>query len=280
MVGPLRLRAAHVVSVHDVIWLRVPDPAQRVTQTVWRVVVPPVARRADRVLTGSQASRADVADALHVPLDRIDVVYHGGGTPPGPATPEDELRRKLNLGDARIVLTVSAKKKHKNLLRLVRAMAIVRERFPDAVVVLPGNPTPHEDELRAEAARLGIADAIVLPAYVSPEDLEGLYKAASAFVLPSLIEGFGLPILEAFERDVPIASARATSLPEVAGDAARYFDPHDEADIAAALVELLGDEQRRTELIALGRAQRARFDWRRAGEETLEVYERTLRARR
>jgi glycosyltransferase involved in cell wall biosynthesis len=280
MVGPLRLRAAHVLMVHDLIWMRVPDPAQRVTQTVWRVVVPPVARRADRVLTLSDASRDDIARLLRVPRERIDVVAPGGGTGRGPVTPAAELRERFQLEDGPLVLTVSAKKRHKNLLRLVRAMATVRERFPGAVVVMPGNPTPHEDELRAEAARLGIADALRLPAYVSPPDLEGLYQAAECFVFPSLMEGFGLPVLEAFERGVPVACARASSLPEVAGDAVRYFDPEDESEMAAALVELLADPPRRAELVRLGHERRARFSWRSTAEQTLEVYERALAARR
>jgi glycosyltransferase involved in cell wall biosynthesis len=115
-----------------------------------------------------------------------------------------------------------------------------------------------------------------MPEYVSAEDLEGLYRAARVFVFPSLMEGFGLPVLEAFERGVPVACANASSLPEVAGDAASYFDPHDEHAMADALVELMNDERKRAELIERGHAQRARFDWRRTAEQTLEVYEMAL----
>ncbi len=103
------------------------------------------------------------------------------------------------------------------------------------MLVLPGYPTAHESELRARAAALGVADDVRFPAWLSSAELEGLWAIARAFVFPSLYEGFGLPVLEAMARGVPVACSNASSLPEVAGDAALLFDPHDEAAIAAAL---------------------------------------------
>src|SRR5262249_39173143 len=161
----------------------------------------------------------------------------------------------LELGDGPVLLTVSAKRPHKNLLRLLEAVALLEER---PVVVMPGYATPHEAELRSRAAELGLR--AVFPAWVSAEDLEGLYALATAFVSPSLAEGFGLPVLEAMARGVPVACSDATSLPEVAGDAALLFDPHDPQAIADALRRIPGEAAR---LRAAGLARVAEFTWER-----------------
>ena len=281
LTAPLRTRAVNVVTLADVTWIKLPDPGEMTTVRVWRALVPPVARRADRLIAISQAGKDDIVEHLRVPAERIDVVLPGAGTgATAVPTPEGELRAAHDLGAGPIVLAVSAKKAHKNLARLVEAMATVHARVPDAVLVLPGNPTAHEDELRAEAARLGIASAVRFPAYVSAEDLEGLYKAASCFVLPSITEGFGLPVLEAQRRHVPVAASNTSSLPEAGGDGARYFDPFDVADIAAAIVELLEDRDTAARLVAAGERHAAAFTWERAAEGTLDSYERAWHEQR
>jgi glycosyltransferase involved in cell wall biosynthesis len=128
-----------------------------------------------------------------------------------------------------------------------------------------------------EAAQLGIGDGVSFPPYVDAADLEGLYAAASCFVFPSLREGFGLPILEAMRRGVPVATAKASSLPEVGGEAVRYFDPCSETEIADALIELLEDGALAERLAVLGRERAAQFTWEAAGLATLESYDRALR---
>jgi glycosyltransferase involved in cell wall biosynthesis len=275
LTAPLRTRAVNVVTLADVTWIVAPDPGEAGTVRLWRVLVPPVARRADRVITLSQAGAEHVVEHLRVPRERIDVVALAAGVS-GRAQPTDAaaLRARLHLGEGPLILTVSAKKVHKNLRRLVEAMPAVLARRPDAVLAMPGNPTQHERELRALAASLGIAASVVFPAYVDAPDLEGLYGLASCFVFASLNEGFGIPILEAMRRGVPVACSRASALPEVAGDAARYFDPLDVADIARALIELLVDRALAERLVVRGYEREATFTWRAAAQGTLESYAR------
>jgi glycosyltransferase involved in cell wall biosynthesis len=275
LTAPLRTRAVNVVTLADVTWIVAPDPGEAGTTRLWRVLVPPVARRADRVITLSEAGAEHVVEHLRVPRGRIDVVPLAAGVSDR-ARPTDpaELRARLELGAGPVILTVSAKKVHKNLRRLVQALPAVVARWPDAVLVMPGNPTAHEDELRALAASLGIAANVAFPAYVDAPDLEGLYGLARCFVFASINEGFGIPILEAMRRGVPVACSRASSLPEVSGDAARYFDPLDVADIGGALVELLADRGLADELAARGREREASFTWEAAAEGTLESYAR------
>jgi glycosyltransferase involved in cell wall biosynthesis len=289
MTAPLRMRAVSVVTLADVTWIVAPDPGEAATVRVWRMVVPPVARRADRLIAFSQAGAEHIVQYLRVPRERIDVVPLAAGGRPSPSpvsgtasgtnivappTPADELRRRFGLGEGPVVLSVSAKKAHKNLERLLRAMALVVERHPDAVLVLPGNPTEHERELRELARELGIAANVAFPAYVDAPDLEGLYALAQCFVFASVNEGFGIPLLEAMRRGVPVACSRASSLPEVAGEAARYFDPLSVPDIAAALSELLSNPVLAARLMALGSKQEAGFTWQATAEGTLESYAR------
>ncbi len=280
LTAPLRTRAVSVVTLADLTWIVAPEPGEAATMRLWRVIVPPVARRADRVLALSEAGAQHVVEHLHVPRERIDVVaLASGGSDLLAPTPALELRARLGLGDGPVVLTVSAKKANKNLPRLIRAMVGVRGRCPGAVLVMPGNPTPHERELRALAAELGVSDGVVFPEYVDAGDLEGLYALASCFVFASINEGFGIPILEAMRRGVPVACSRASALPEVAGDAARYFDPYDVHDIADALLDLLCDGALAAELVARGREREAGFTWQATARGTLDCYARAWRER-
>jgi glycosyltransferase involved in cell wall biosynthesis len=194
------------------------------------------------------------------------------------ATPEAELRTRLSLGDRPVVLSPSAKRPHKNLARLLHALAaIAPARRPR--LVIPGYPTPYEAELRALASTLGIAADVRMPAWVPAADLEGLYALAAAVVFPSLYEGFGLPVLEAMARGVPVACSNRSSLPEVAGEAALLFDPEDVDAIRAATERLLDDAELRERLRAAGREQAARFSWERTAQLTVESYGRALAAR-
>jgi glycosyltransferase involved in cell wall biosynthesis len=280
LTAPLRTRAANIVTLADVTWMISPDPGEVWTTRLWRVVVPPAARRADRVIVHSNAAAAHIVEHLRVPRERIDVIPHGQGvTEHVEPTPARTLRTQFNLGAGPVILTVSAKKIHKNLERLVRAMVAVVARWPAATLVLPGNPTAHEHELRRLAVDLGIAANVAFPPYVDAADLEGLYALADCFVFASLNEGFGLPVLEAMRRGVPVACSAASALPEIAGDAARYFDPLSVPDIGTALMELLADPELGARLAERGRVRQASFTWEAAARVTLESYARAWRER-
>ena len=263
--GPLWMRAAHVVSIHDVIWMRHSVRDLRFTARLWRGLVPRVVARADRVFALTAAAGDEVSHALGIAPDRLDVVPAGIALPQAHAvTSEAELRERLGLGDGPVVLCVAALKEHKNLARLQEAM----RALPGATLVLAGAPTPHAAELR-EAAPPNVVQA----GFVSDADLEGLYALAAAFALPTLEEGFGIPVLEAMARELPVACSDIPVLREVAGDAAVLFDPHDVASIAAAVRSVLddpGDRARR------GPAQAARFTWRASAQAAVAGYRRAL----
>ncbi len=272
--APLWGRFRRVVTVHDLIYAHFPEAHAGLRDKGMRVLVPGAVRRSHRVIADSQSTRNDLVELLHVAPQRVDVVPLGLGTVRRDAPPpERDVRARFELGERSVVLSLSAKRPHKNLLALIGALArIAPEQRP--VLVIPGYPTTHEVELRGRASALGIADDVRFPAWVSNAELEGLWSIARAFVFPSLYEGFGLPVLEAMARGVPVACSDASSLPEVAGDAALRFDPHDEAAIATALQRLLSDSVLVETLRARGLERAREFTWERTARLTLESYAR------
>ncbi len=193
-----------VTTILDVIYKRFPEAHGGLLSYGMRLLVPLAARRSRRVLTLSQAAKDDIVRFLHVPADSVDVTYLGPALQEDETVSGDDVRRRLELGGAPIVLTVSAKRPHKNLERLFEAFSGVRAK-PEPVLVVPGYPTFHEPELRARAEALGVGSRIRFTGWLEDDVLDGLYRAASCFVFPSLAEGFGLPVLEAMVRGTPVA---------------------------------------------------------------------------
>jgi glycosyltransferase involved in cell wall biosynthesis len=274
--GPYR----RVVTVHDLIYARFPDAHGGIREKGMRVLVPAAARRAHRVIADSLSTRGDLIELLGLDPDRIDVVPLGlGSIARVEPLPERELRERLRLDGRGVVLSLSAKRPHKNLPALLGALA----RMPVSqrpVLVLPGYPTEHEVELRRRAHALGLDEDVRFPGWLASEEIEGLWAITDAFVFPSLYEGFGLPVLEAMARGVPVACSDASSLPEVAGDAALMFDPHDEAAIATALRRLLSEPVLVQGLRASGPERVRDFTWERTARATIDSYLRTLDGQR
>jgi glycosyltransferase involved in cell wall biosynthesis len=269
-------RFRRVATVHDLIYARFPEAHAGIRDMGMRVLVPLAVRRSDRVIVDSHSTQRDLVELLGTPAERIDVVPLGVGTVRRcEPLPERELRERLGLGERPILLSLSAKRPHKNLAALIGALAQVpAERRP--LLVLPGYTTPHEAELRERARAAGVQEDVRFLGWLSGEELEGLWRVARAFVYPSLYEGFGLPVLEAMTRGVAVACSNASSLPEVAGDAALTFDPCDERAIAAAIERLLGDPVEAERLRTRGRERAKEFTWERTARMTLESYARAV----
>lgn len=269
-------RFRRVVTVHDLIYARFPEAHAGIRDLGMRALVPLAVRRSDRVIVDSLSTQRDLVELLGTPAERIDVVPLGiGSIRRSEAPAEPQLRERLELGERRIALSLSAKRLHKNLIALIGALErIPAERRP--LLVLPGYSTSHEAELRAHALALGVQQDVRLLGWLSGEELEGLWQVADLFVYPSLYEGFGLPVLEAMARGVPVACSNASSLPEVAGDAALTFDPRDEAQIAAALERLLSNPAEADRLRARGTERARMFTWERTAQMTLESYRRAF----
>jgi glycosyltransferase involved in cell wall biosynthesis len=274
MWGPFR----RVVTVHDLIYARFPDAHPGIREKGMRVLVPRAVRRSDRVIVDSRNTCEDLVRLVGTARERVDVVPLGLGTEARETpAPEHEVRARFDLGERRILLSLSAKRPHKNLGALIGALArIPPERRP--LLVLPGYPTWHEQELRERAASTGVQADVRFLGWVSGAEIEALWALSEAFVFPSLYEGFGLPVLEAMAHGVPVACSNASSLPEVAGDAALLFDPRDQAAIASAIESLLTNPAEAARLRALGKARAREFTWERTARLTLDSYARALAA--
>jgi glycosyltransferase involved in cell wall biosynthesis len=262
-----------VVTLHDVTFMRVPTFG-RVTTWGMRHVVTHAARDADALIAVSAAARDEICATLGIEPARFTVVPHGmGAVPRAEPAPEEQLHTRLALGDARLVLCVAAVRPHKNQELLVRALPLLPD---DVTVVLAGRHEPYAERLRELAVELGVEARVRLTGYLSDAELERLWQLAACAAFPTRAEGFGMPVLEAMARGVPVACSDIPVLREVGGHVPRYFDPVDAASAAAAIEGALGDAER-------GRSglQRAKgFSWSEAARGTMDAYERALVAGR
>lgn len=273
--GPGRLAGGppRVTTVHDLHYAVAPEAHFGLRGLGMRVLVPMAVRGSRRLIAVSQATKDDVVRLLGTPADRIDVVHNATTVPVDlTPTPEDELRRTLGLGDRPVLLSMAAKRPHKNVEGLIDAIAsIPAERRP--VLVVPGYATEHDEVLQRRAVARNVADDVRFPGWLPRAQVEGLWRLAALHVLPSFYEGFGLPVLEALARGVPSACSDRASLPEVAGGAALLFDPTDVDAIRTTVERLLADGGLRADLRRRGLVHAEAFSWGRAARETAAAYQ-------
>ncbi|HSB62562.1 MAG TPA: glycosyltransferase family 1 protein [Thermoanaerobaculia bacterium] len=268
---PLLSCGAIVVTMHDVVPVVLPDPRRsRWWKNLrWRRRYAATARRATVIMADSAFTAREVGRVLGFPSRRIRVTPLAADDLPVPPVAGDAAALARLGVTSPFFLAVGAADPRKNLALLYGAMQRVVLSTPPASLVLAGPrrgsdpPAPSAPWVRT----LG---------FVSDSDLAVLYRRATALVMPSIYEGFGLPVLEAMRLGGPVICARASSLPEVAGDAAAWFDPHDEADLAATLARVLSDDGMRARMRAAGLRRAARFSWDETARATLRAFEDAL----
>lgn len=271
-----------VVTVHDLGYLYYPEAHPTLSRWYLDLSTRYNARVATRVIADSAATQRDLMARYGIPAAKITVVYPGRD--PAIAPVRDGARLAATLARYRLapgyILYVGTLHPRKNLTRLVEAYALLRQQPPPRggwpPLVLAGKRGWMYDRLRARVRELGLEREVIFPGYVPQADLAALYSGAACLAMPSLYEGFGLPVLEAMACGVPVVAADASSLPEVAGDAALLVAPTDVTGWAAALARLLVEAPLQRELVARGFEQAARFSWQRCARETLAVLEEAL----
>jgi glycosyltransferase involved in cell wall biosynthesis len=276
-IPPLRRRFPAVATVHDLAFLRWPDLLTAESRRYYGQVAAAV-RSAERTIAVSERTRQDLLELVDAPPERVEVVYEAAGAAFRPQSEATVAAARARLGlPERYFLFVGTREPRKNLARLLAAYArlTAAPSSPDLAVV--GSPGWLAEELAPRAASLAIAERVHWLVGVPLAELPALYAGAVALVLPSLYEGFGLPVLEAMACGTPVVCADAGALPEIAGGAALLFDPTDVGAIADALGRIWREPALAEELRARGRERAAAFSWRRAAEETLDVYRRALR---
>lgn len=275
--GPiLRGVVPRVVTVHDAIYDEVPGGfADRLRRVVTSSLMARSARTADRVVTVSQAAATSIHRHLGVAADRIEVV-HNGSSPPRPVP---DPRAVLDLGPADparpIVLSVGNRMPHKNFPALLDAVASIDSaRRP--LLVIAGSRLP--DPLEPAVADRGLDEDVVLPGRVSDEQLEALFQIADLYVCPSLAEGFGLPVVDALRRDVPVVANDIPVLREVGGDAVTYADARDPRSFGAAILAALASPPDAA-TAARAEAYAKTFTWDAAAARTAAVLSDPVRPR-
>ena len=266
-----------VLTVHDMIFKLFREHQKPLNYWYLNATMPLYCRRADAIITVSRSSKRDIV--AHYGLDpaKITVVYEAAAPEFRPAAPAEleAVRRRYGLPE-RFAIHVGTIEPRKNLGRLIEALQRLRDRGLVVPLVVVGARGWLYDEFFRRLGELDIREDVYFPGFVPTADLPLLYGAATVALVPSVYEGFGLPVLEAMACGTPVVSSDRSSLPELGGDAVHYFDPYDVEEMAAAIQEVWTDAERRREMRERGLARAARFSWEQAARETLAVYERLL----
>lgn len=266
-----------VLTVHDLIPKLFPQYHKRLNYWYLNFALPIYCRKADAIITVSQASKRDIVELYDVDPAKIHVVYEAPSShfQPVPPARVNHIRQTYQLPE-RYLVHLSTIEPRKNLTRFLDTLLALRRTFPTLSLVLAGGKGWLYDDFFAKIEHLGLQDAVQLLGWVPDEDLPAILAGAELAIHPSLYEGFGLPVLEHMASGQVVACSNRSSLPEVGGDAAVYFDPEDVEEMTAVIHHLLTDREEYRHRQQLGLAQAKRFSWQRAAQETIGVYERVL----
>jgi len=266
-----------VLTVHDLIYHLFPEHHKPLNYWFLNRAMPLFVQRARAIIAVSESTRQDLIRCYGVPPDKATVVHEAAAPHFRPASPEAiaAVRARYRLPEG-FILTVGTIEPRKNLSRLLDALQRLQQEGDDARLVVVGSRGWLYEGFFRHLEELQLGDSVLLPGYVPDADLPAVYSAAKVFVLPSLYEGFGLSVLEAMACGTAVVCSHASSLPEVGGDAAHYFDPTDVEEMAQTIRAVWHDEALRAEMGRRGLAQAARFSWARAAQETMAVYQRAM----
>ena len=282
-VVPYPCACPSVVTVHDVSFRLFPEYFERRWLLYLTSMLPKMLRSVSAVITVSQHAKADLLRFFDIPPEKVRVVYngidHARFNPGAKLEPAWMASAGLRRG---YVLHVGEISDRKNICTLLHAIHRLRTQgtWHERQLVLAGPETPGMTgarEVHETIRKLGLADLVVVLGRVDHEHVPGLYSSASLLVMPSLYEGFGLPVVESMAVGTPVVASNVSSLPEIAGDAAILVPPKDQHALAEAIHQVISKPNLAAELKARGLVQAKQFDWRRAATETLEVYRSVAR---
>lgn len=271
-------RAKTVFTLHDLIFLHYPEYHLPYNRWFLTLAMPRFLRAANVIITPSEWSRQDAIKLYGLPPEKIKVIYEAAAPHFRPANNPDwlrQVRRRYNL-PPRYILHVGTIEPRKNLTRLLDAFAAVVPEHPELQLVLVGKKGWLYDEFFQKLKILGLDERVVFPGYVDEADLPAFYELAEAFVYPSLYEGFGLPPLEAMACGAPVICSRASSLPEVVGEAGLLIDPTRTEELVQALSRVLANAGLRNSLKYQALEQATRFSWQYAAHDHAAIYRSVL----
>jgi glycosyltransferase involved in cell wall biosynthesis len=241
--------------------------------------IPKTLKKADHIIANSEATKKDLIRYLRIPSSKITAIHLGVGKEFLKESDIDlvnNLRRANRLtGD--YLLSVASFEPRKNHAGILRGFAkALPDLDKDTKLALIGRENRYQYEIRALADELGIADRVAFTGYLEAKELAAMYQGASMLVFPSLDEGFGIPIIEAFAKGVPVLTSHLPATEEVAGNAARFVNPQRPDEIGQAIAEIYNDTELRASLVQLGKERVGQFSWEKNARETIRVYYRVL----
>lgn len=270
--APRFTKVPYAISIMDLSYLYFPelfnkeDLYQLTNWTKYSVL------KAKKIFTISNYSRDDIIKKYNIEPERVIVTYPGVRSVKNTENKNIDMEKFGIKGD--YILFVGTLQPRKNIVRLVEAFAMLKDVRPKTKVlnlVIVGKKGWQYEEILSSPEKYGIKDRVKFLDFIEDEDLPALYKNASCFVLPSLYEGFGLPVLEAMSYGCPVLTSNVSSLPEAGGDAAIYFDPENVSDIKEKIEKVLNDPKLREEMIEKGKKQVKKFSWEKSAKETLNA---------
>lgn len=278
-VSPLLSSVPSVVTIPDVIALLFPRLCRRSNYLYYKMLLPPAAKKARRIITLSQNSKRDIVNNLNVPSEKVDVVamgVHRSFNRIDDAAKLEGIRAKYAVGD-RMILFVGNLEPKKNIERIIEAFHVLkRDRGIEHKLVIAGKKGWKYSGIFDAVDKLQLSGDVRFLGYVPREDLPPLYNTADVFVFPSLYEGFGIPPLEAMACGTPVVTSNVSALPEVVGDAAIFVDPGNVGEIAEGIFRVISDGDLRKGLAAKGLKRAKLYSWEKVIDKTRKIYKDTL----
>lgn len=279
---PASYRGKTVVTVHDLAAYKTPDVFPKIKTARFKAVTSMMIGKADKVIAVSQSTKKDICEIFGCKEKKVKVIYSGLDKRffEDPAISREKIMAKFGIGSAEIkyILFLGTLEPVKNISRLFEAYKIMRETLKketgkcEYALVMAGKRGWLAEEYKKMARDMEISKDVIFTGYVIGDEIVPLFKNAEFFVMPSLYEGFGTTVLEAFATGTPAIVSNVSSVPEVAGNAALLVNPIDTKEIADAMVKLARDDKLRYDLRQKGFEQVKKFDWGKTARETLEIY--------
>jgi glycosyltransferase involved in cell wall biosynthesis len=263
-----------IVTVHDLFFMDFPSLANREARKFFLKNIHRSLQMSHGVIVDSNFIKKQLLERFPINKEKIKAIYLGVDQEFSSDITFEEIKnfREAHSLSSRVIVFVGAMEPRKNLINLVKAFRIVHSKEPDVNLVIAGRRGRDYPALKKNIDENGLHAWVKILDYLSTRDLKRLYRAGTLFVFPSFCEGFGLPLLEAMASGMPVAASERAALPEIAGDAALYFDPDEPEEIACRILELLGDGDLRKRYIESGKKRAKEFDWGKTAETTLDFY--------
>jgi len=274
----LRSRIPSISVIHDINFVHRPGDLPFISRTYYRFFFPRFARKARQIVTVSEYSRRDIINQFDVPEDKVDLVYNGANEMYKPISEERKMEiRQARTAGSPYFLFVGSLHPRKNLTNLLKAFQLFRDEFKnDYKMVIVGKKFYLNKPMDEQLEKMKNSDDVIFTGRLSPEELSEVMGAASALTFVPYFEGFGIPLIEAMNCDLPVITSNVTSLPEIAGDAALYAEPASPGSIRDAMVRVVKEKDTRAMLIAKGRERRAMFSWDKTAEGLWATIENVL----